>query len=92
MPLIDFIRNNILNSDGLERGFLPGDKGAIEWGRKHGVDRNEAKNRFHRGAKQGCQGQGGGKSTDDYGVNPDTGDIVDPEGDIIGNMDEERGN
>jgi hypothetical protein len=28
------------------------------------------------------------KPTDKYGVNPETGDVIDPEGEIIGNLGE----
>jgi hypothetical protein len=63
-------------------GYWPGDKGAAEWGRLNGVGAREGKGRFH-GIKQGCPGS---KATDDYGVNPETGDVIDPEGEIVGNL------
>jgi RHS repeat-associated protein len=63
-------------------GFWPGDKGAAEWGRRNDVGAREGKGRFH-GIKQGCPGS---KATDNYGVNPDTGDVIDPAGDPVGNL------
>ena len=43
----------------------------------------EAKNRFHRGVKQNCPGS---KPTDVFGVNPETGDVVSPDGEVIDNL------
>ena len=69
-------------SSGLPPGFWPGDKGSAEWGRRNGVGARDGKGRFH-GVKQGCPGS---KPTDNYGVNPATGDVVDPNGDVVGNL------
>jgi RHS repeat-associated protein len=63
-------------------GYWLGDKGAAEWGRRNDVGTREGKGRFH-GIKQGCPGS---KATDDFGVNPETGDVVDPAGDVVGNL------
>jgi len=65
-------------------GFWPGDKGAEEWGRRNGVGKREGRGRFH-GIKQGCPGS---RATDDYSVNPDTGDVIDPEGENVGNLED----
>ena len=62
-------------------GFWPGDSGGEEWGRRNGVGKNEGRRRFH-GIKQGC----GGRGLDDFSVNPETGDVADPAGDIVGNL------
>ena len=69
-------------SSGLPPGFWPGDKGSAEWGRRNGVGARDGKGRFH-GVKQGCPGS---KPTDNYGVNPATGDVVDQNGDVVGNL------
>jgi RHS repeat-associated protein len=65
-------------------GFWAGDKGAAEWGRRNGLGAREGKGRFH-GIKQSCPGS---RATDNFGVNPATGDVVDPEGEVVGNLDE----
>jgi len=67
-------------------GYWPGDTGASEWGRRNGVGEREGRGRFH-GIKQGDKGQGGGKGRDQYGVNPDAGDVVNPEGEVVGNLE-----
>jgi hypothetical protein len=43
------------------------------------------KNIFH-GLKQNC----GGKGDEDFSVNPDTGDVVDPSGESVGNLNDEN--
>ncbi|MEQ1742928.1 MAG: RHS repeat-associated core domain-containing protein [Candidatus Nitrotoga sp.] len=80
--LIDWA-GTILNSSSYPPGFWPADKGAEEWGRRSGVGANEGRRRFH-GVKQGCPGS---KATDKYGVNPDTGEVVDPNGEIVGDLE-----
>lgn len=65
-------------------GYWPGDTGAEEWGRRNDVDPREARGRFH-GIKQRCRGS---KAGDKYGVNPETGDVIDPEGENAGNLGE----
>lgn len=67
-------------------GYWPADRGSEEWGRRRGVGAIEGRRIFH-GIKQKDKGQGGGKGLDNYGVNPDTGDIVNPEGEVIGNLE-----
>lgn len=69
-------------SSGLHPGYWPADKGAAEWGRRNGFGARNGKGRFH-GIKQSCPGS---KPTDDYGVNPETGDVIDPTGEVIGNL------
>lgn len=59
--------------------------GGEEWGRRNDVGSNEGRRRFH-GIKQADKGQGGGKGLDDYGTNPDTGDVVNPQGEVVGNL------
>jgi RHS repeat-associated protein len=76
---------SVVNSSGFPPGYLPGPIGAAEWGRKPGgCGAAEGKRRFH-GMKQGDN-----MSTppSKYGVNPDTGDVIDPEGESIGNLDD----
>jgi hypothetical protein len=69
---------------GLPPGYWPADTGAAEWGRRTGVGAREGKGRFH-GIKQGCPGS---KATDVFGVDPKTGDVVDPTGEVVGNLDD----
>lgn len=54
---------------------------------RHGVNPDRARGRFH-GIKQGDRSQGGGRGRDDYKVNPVTGDVVAPDGEIVGNLGE----
>lgn len=65
------------------KGYWPADRGAEEWGRRHNVPSDEARRKFH-GIKQGAKGKG----KDNYGVNPDTGDIIDQNGESVGNLGE----
>lgn len=67
-------------------GFWPGDSGAAEWGRRNGVGANEGKRRFHRGVKEHTPGARGDH---DFGVNPSTGEVVDPNGEPAGNLNDE---
>lgn len=74
-----------MESRAFRPGFWPADKGAEEWGRRNGVDPAEARRRFHD-IKQGDKGQGGGKGADAYGVNPATGEVQNPQGEIVGEL------
>lgn len=80
---VGYVAANKLNNLIFNRppGYWPADKGSAEWGRRNGVGAREGKGRFH-GIKQGC----GGGGTDDFSVNPDTGDVLDPAGDPVGNL------
>jgi RHS repeat-associated protein len=73
--------DNSLQQNGLPPGFWPGDRGAEEWGRRNGISPNDARRRFH-GIKQGDKG----RPRDNYGVNPDTGDVCNPDGDHAGDL------
>jgi RHS repeat-associated protein len=66
------------------RGFWPLPAGAEEWGRRKKLPPGEARRRAHQ------KKQADNKSTadDEYSVNPDTGEIADPEGEVIDNLDE----
>lgn len=72
-----------MESKGLPPGYWPGPAGAAEWGRRNGVGVRDARNRFYRGVKQHCPGS---NPTDAFGVNPDTGDVVDPAGEYVDNL------
>lgn len=72
----------ILTASSFPPGYWPLPSGAGEWGHRNGVPRKEAKRRAHR-IKQDDNMSG---SLDDYGVNPDTGEVCDPEGQPIGNL------
>jgi RHS repeat-associated protein len=78
----DVISDLWAQSKGLPQGYWPGDRGAEEWGRRNGVDPRQARGRFH-GIKQRCPGS---KPRDKFGVNPDTGDVIDTEGEDAGNL------
>lgn len=69
-------------SDNYPPGYWPADRGAEEWGRRTGRGAAEGRRRFHR-LKQDCPESG---ATDDYGVDPETGDVIDPEGEDAGNL------
>lgn len=75
----------VMMSSGSKGGYWPGPAGAAEWGRTHGVDPARAVDRFH-GIKQKDQSQGGGRGRDKYTVNPQTGDVRNPQGEDIGNL------
>ncbi|MFA5204961.1 MAG: RHS repeat-associated core domain-containing protein [Lentisphaeria bacterium] len=75
---------NVVDSSKFPPGYLPGDIGSDEWGRRHGVGAKEGRCRFHNVAKRGV----GGRSTDDFGVNPVSGDVCDPNGDPVGNLND----
>lgn len=64
-------------------GFWAGDKGAREWGRRHGVDPEEAGRRFHKGIKPKSHTPG---ARDDLWTNPETGEVIDANGDYAGNL------
>ena len=51
-----------------------------------GAGLREGRRRFHRGVKQGDNMSG---AADSYGVNPETGDVIDPEGEGVGNLNGE---
>jgi hypothetical protein len=75
--------HDLMESKGLPPGYWPSPAGAAEWGRRNGVEVRDARNRFCRGVKQHCPGS---KPTDVFGVNPDTGDVVDPAGEVVDNL------
>jgi RHS repeat-associated protein len=81
---LDWATGNIQQSTGLPPGYWPADTGAAEWGRRTGVGAREGKGRFH-GIKQSCPGS---KATDVFGVDPKTGDVIDPTGEVVGNLDD----
>jgi hypothetical protein len=66
-------------------GYLPGDKGAEEWGRRNDIGAKEGRDLFHD-IKQGNRKKPGSRAGDNCGVNPDTGDIIDAQGENIGNL------
>jgi RHS repeat-associated protein len=64
-------------------GYWPLDTGAREWGRRNGVNPDDARRRAHK-IKQDDKGRG----KDDYGANPDTGDVIGPDGESAGNLND----
>ena len=67
-------------------GYWPADKGAEEWGRRHGIGASAGRRQFHRKFKQGDTVHSGGESG--WSVNPDTGDVKDPDGESHGQLQE----
>ncbi len=68
---------------------LPLDQGAMQWARRHPefvLSPKEAGVRAHQ-IKQSDNMQ---KPTSDFSVDPETGDVYDPEGEIIGNLGESQ--
>jgi hypothetical protein len=49
------------------------------------VGQREGRNRFH-GIKQDC----GGRPTDNFGVDPETGEVIDPQGETVGNLEQAK--
>jgi len=76
--------SSVVMASSLPRGFWPAPSGAREWGRNNDVSPKEAQDRFH----DIKQGDNMSQPPDDYGVNPNTGDVCDPEGEVIGNLGE----
>ena len=74
---------NLLALNKYPPGFWDAEAGASEWGRRNGIGGRAGKDKFHD-VKQGDTVNKGGKR--DWSVNPDTGDVADPAGDVIGNL------
>ena len=81
--VLDKLVNSPAQSTAFPPGVWPGDKGSAEWGRRSGVGSREGKGRFH-GVTQNC----GGRGTDNYGVDPSTGDVYNPSGEVVGNLND----
>jgi RHS repeat-associated protein len=75
---------NVTQSKGFPPGYMPGPAGAELWGKNNGIDPKKAREKFHR-LKGKHHGSG---ATENYGVNPESGDIVDGNGESAGNMDD----
>jgi hypothetical protein len=73
-------------SSSFPSGVWPGDKGAAERGKRDGCGAKEGKRRFHRGVKGNDNMS---RPTDQYGVDPSNGNVYDPEGEVIGNLNDE---
>jgi hypothetical protein len=84
VPLATDLSKIWIGAKGLPPGYMPGDKGGEEWGRRNGVGAKEGRGRFH-GIKQGDNMSG---PADSYGTNPETGDVVDPTGEHVGNLND----
>ena len=76
-------------SNGLQPGFLPGDVGSKEWGRRNGIGAKGGKDLFHD-IKRGNRKKPGSRAADNCSVNPDTGEILDGQGQDIGNLNDGR--
>jgi hypothetical protein len=63
---------------------LPLDVGGEAWGRKNGVGAAEGRRRAHRIKNSDPMHRPTGK----YTVDPETGDVRDPEGEVIGNLNQ----
>jgi RHS repeat-associated protein len=62
----------------------PLDAGGEEWGRRKGVGATEGRRRAHRIKKRDSMSG----SKDNYTVDPATGDVFDPEGEWVGNLND----
>jgi RHS repeat-associated protein len=58
--------------------------GSQEWGRKNGLGADEGRRRFHK-IKQRDSFSG---ARDNYKVDPETGDVYDPDGEWVGNLND----
>jgi RHS repeat-associated protein len=61
---------------------LPLDVGGEQWGRRHGVGADEGRRRAHEIKRRDTKSQPWGAG-DDYTVDPDTGDVYDPDGEYV---------
>lgn len=75
------------DANAYSKGFMPGDAGAEEWGRRNGVGAKEGRRIFHD-IKRGNRGKPGSKASDNCQVNPDTGEVTDSQGEHIGDMND----
>ncbi len=66
------------------KGTLPADIGSEVWGKRHGINKDKARKKFHD--IKGDDGLSG--ADDDLSVDPDSGDVYDPAGDHIGNLND----
>ena len=64
---------------------LPLDVGGEEWGKRNGVGAAEGRWRAHRTKKRDPMSG----ARDNYTVDPDTGNVYDPEGEYVGNLDDD---
>ena len=74
-------------SSSFPEGFWPADAGSAEWGRRHGKGPKDGKDKFHRGVKGNTHGA---RPDHDFGVNPDTGEVIDQNGESVGNLNDEN--
>jgi RHS repeat-associated protein len=74
--------NNLLSER--PRGFWPADTGADEWARRRNMPPREGRDRFHDIKRS----DPGSSASEDYSVNPETGEIKDSHGDTVGYLDE----
>jgi RHS repeat-associated protein len=72
-------------ANNLPPGFWPGDKGAEEWGRRNDIGAKGGRDIFHD-IKRGNRRKPGSRAADNCGVNPDTGEVVDGNGEHIGDL------
>jgi len=59
--------------------------GAEEWGRRNGVGKDEGRRRFHK-IKGAQKNKPGSKAKDNCSVDPESGDVYDGQGEVIGNL------
>ena len=65
-------------------GFWPADKGADKWRQRNGIGKKEGRRRFHDIKKDDNMSG----AADDYSVDPDTGEVLDPTGEDVGNLND----
>jgi len=64
---------------------LPLDKGGEEWGRRNGVGAAEGRRRAHNAKKRDRMSG----ARDKYTVDPASGNVYDPEGEYVGNLNDD---
>jgi RHS repeat-associated protein len=87
-PQVNYINvppSSLVLASNFNPGYWPGPSGAAEWGRRNpSVGSKEARRRFH----DIKQGDNMSEPPHNYGVNPNTGDVQDPKGDSVGNLND----
>lgn len=66
-------------------GYWGGPAGAGAWGIRNGYGAKEGRRKFHdlKGDTKGSE------PSEDFGVNPETGDVIDGNGESVGNLNDE---
>jgi RHS repeat-associated protein len=82
----DWINGGNVSTSDYPPGYMPGPAGAAQWGATKGYGAAEGRRRFHE-LKRGCKGSG---ASENLGTNPNTGDVIDSNGEVIGNLGDQN--